>query len=319
MTLWLRDFEIKDKKIFVKTTGASLPFSFGLFFEALSWFPFYGMEKWRKLRRTTDNSPILTLAFTPITPRPWYMLWVSAHRADIGLTNNLRQADAIVFFEDQTQSTPPDIPKSCAYKSINFACTDISKSKVATAFQDVFGYALGVDPTVYRGPMAAKSEINGLHDGQVVNGPRQAIDGTAYQKLIDNTDAGGFVEDLRCPVVQGEMAVLYVKKRPITKRFANFNTSVILQNPKNRLSIHERGQITRFCAAMGLEWGSLDVLRDQQDGKIYIVDVNKTEMGPPISLSLRDKNTATTILTKQLLALIQYKKSQNPNIAKPPS
>ena len=55
---------------------------------------------------------------------------------------------------------------------------------------------------------------------------------------------------------------------------------------------------------MHLDWGGMDVLRDKGDGRIYVVDVNKTDMGPPIALSIADKSKSVAILTKQLLKLI---------------
>jgi hypothetical protein len=42
--------------------------------------------------------------------------------------------------------------------------------------------------------------------------------------------------------------------------------------------------------------GRWDVLRDRNDGKLYIVDANKTDMGPPIGLNLQDKIKATYML-----------------------
>jgi hypothetical protein len=38
------------------------------------------------------------------------------------------------------------------------------------------------------------------------------------------------------------------------------------------------------------------VLRDRTDGKLYIVDANKTDMGPPIALNLADKVKATRMM-----------------------
>ena len=53
-----------------------------------------------------------------------------------------------------------------------------------------------------------------------------------------------------------------------------------------------------FCREIGLEWGGVDVLRDRNDGKLYIVDANKTDMGPPIALNLADKIVATRMLAR---------------------
>lgn len=43
---------------------------------------------------------------------------------------------------------------------------------------------------------------------------------------------------------------------------------------------------------MGLDWGELDILRNKDDGRAYIVDVNNTPAGPPNHLSKEDKERA---------------------------
>lgn len=179
-------------------------------------------------------------------------------------------------------------------------------------FEQIFGYALAVDPETYSGPIAVKSEINGAHDGYEAQAPLTRTEGKVYQRLINNTVDGKWAEDLRCPVIDGEIELIFVKRRPLSNRFANTNANVILHSPDDLLSNEERKKIKQFAAAMGLDWGGMDVLRNKEDGKIYIVDVNKTDMGPPIALSLKDKNTATKILTKQFIKLIHSKIKRNP-------
>ena len=51
-------------------------------------------------------------------------------------------------------------------------------------------------------------------------------------------------------------------------------------------------------------WGGLDILRDRDDGRLYIVDVNKTDLGPVISLSWRDKVRSMRRLAIALEALV---------------
>jgi hypothetical protein len=55
---------------------------------------------------------------------------------------------------------------------------------------------------------------------------------------------------------------------------------------------------------MALDFGGLDVLRDREDGRIYIVDVNKTDMGPPSALTAKDKLTAMRGLAQAFAALV---------------
>ena len=64
-------------------------------------------------------------------------------------------------------------------------------------------------------------------------------------------------------------------------------------------------QISAFTREIGLDWGGVDVLRDRSDGKLYIVDANKTDMGPPIGLNLPDKIVATRMLANAFRAFVR--------------
>jgi hypothetical protein len=57
-------------------------------------------------------------------------------------------------------------------------------------------------------------------------------------------------------------------------------------------------RIREFARLLGLDWGGLDVLRDRAEGRLYIVDANKTDMGPPTALPLADKLAATRLLAR---------------------
>ena len=68
--------------------------------------------------------------------------------------------------------------------------------------------------------------------------------------------------------------------------------------------VAELDRIEAFTRRMGLDWGGLDILRDRDDGRLYIVDVNKTDLGPVISLSWRDKVRSMRRLAIALEALV---------------
>jgi len=308
MPSWFSDFEIKNKVIRVKSTGVELPLNGEIIWEALSWLPFFFTERTRRLGSVFSRRKRLKIAYSPVVPRPWYLLPVLANRARMKRTGDFARADAVFYFEDQTVVEPPQVPAG-SKKAFNFGCHDISKSKVGEVFKQVFGYDLAVDPRTYKGKIAVKSEINGAHDGYAAIAPlppeHPYNPKLVYQRLIDNTVDDKWAEDMRCPITGGDIDIIFVKRRPLKSRFANLNSSVTLQSPDELLSTEERANIKKFAAAMGLDWGGMDILRNKEDGKIYIVDVNKTDMGPPIALSMKDKSKATAILTKQLLKLIQ--------------
>ncbi len=307
MPSWLNDFEIKGRSITVKATGARLQLDRETIGEFFAWLPFYLSEALRRGLSALLPKQRLKLAYYPVAPRPWYLLSVTARRAGTKTVRDYARADAVFYFEDKTKTPPPQLPGAATVsaKLFNFGCYDISKSRVGEVFEQVFGYPITVDPQTYKGLIAVKSEKNGAHDGYVAEGPLPRKPGWVYQRLVDSSVEGKWGEDLRCPIIGGDIPLIFIKRRPLTKRFANVNTSVTLQTVDDLLSKDEQDGLKRFAAAMGLDCGGMDVLRDKHNGKIYVVDVNKTDMGPPTSLPFKDKNKATKILAARLLRLIQ--------------
>lgn len=295
---WWRDFQFDGATVQVRKTGARIRVEPGVIAETLSWMVFHGRIELERLSIRADGPRIW---FAPDTPRPWYLIWPVAQLAGLRLTTSPETADIGFCFEDLTEV---DTPKARHLPLLNGRCVDTSKTHVAQVFETVSGRALAVDPTSWHDEMVAKSELNGAHDGRILIGPHAAEPGVSYQKLIDNLADDGCVEDLRCPTVGGQIDVVFLKRRPVNDRFANHNTEVRMLNPDEVFTPEERGLISEFCKQMGLDWGGLDVLRDRKTGEIWIVDVNKTDMGPPIALPLADKLTATRKLSQALRSLI---------------
>jgi hypothetical protein len=147
-----------------------------------------------------------------------------------------------------------------------------------------------------------KGEANGIHDGAVVTRPCHPKPGKVYQHLVDNRGTDGLVEDLRTPTVGGKPVCVYVKRRDLRHRFSNDNSECWLRTVDETFSAAEITSIERFCAILKLDWGGLDILRDATSGLIYIVDANRTDMGPPIALPLADKIKST----RQLAGALQH-------------
>lgn len=170
-------------------------------------------------------------------------------------------------------------------------------------FGEVFGYPLALDPAVWVGNAVEKSEANGAHDGRVVACPRAAVPGKTYQRVIDTVRADGFAYDLRTHCVGGKPVVVWIKRRNPAARFAPPSLGVTRHTPEAVFGANERALIGAFARAMRADWCGLDILRDA-DGRIYVVDVNKTDAGPINALSLADKLTSTAILARALLAMV---------------
>jgi hypothetical protein len=295
--LWWRDFEFQDGIVTVKKTGARLPLEPGLIGEVLAWFPFYfTVEGWR-LKAAAQAGP--RIWFTPDRPRPWYLIWSVLHAAGARIADSPADADAVFVFDDCTTCTPIPVPPGA--RVINRDCQSIAKSHVARVFEQCFGYSLAIDPEGWSGPMVEKSEINGAHDGRIIQGPCIAKPGHVYQRVINNSVGNGLVEDLRCPTMAGRIPLVLRKRRRVEHRFLNSNDEVDYAETSSVLTAAEQDQLARFTQAMKLDWGGLDVLRDREDGRLYVVDVNKTDMGPPIAMRLTDKVEVTRRLAEAFL------------------
>ena len=301
---WYDDFELRNRGVFVKTAGTIIPFRFWVAQDVLTGAPFFLYTKLKQLMNVFTSEKLLRVYFTPHVPRPWYFVWAVAAFAKVRITPDKDEADAVFYFDDKTYLEYKQVFTPPLTKHINLNCIDISKSRVAKANQTVFNYSLAVNPETYQGKIVRKSETNAAHDGVILDGPVKREEGFSYQRLIDNTD-GKHVVDLRCPTVGGEVEVVIIKKRPVKSRFANTNSKATYMMPNKVFSGLELALIKEYCLEMNLDWGSLDILRDNQTKEIYIVDVNKTEMGPPLVMKLKDKIHVTEILAKQLRAYIE--------------
>jgi hypothetical protein len=300
---WTSDFTLQGRTLRVKKTGALVPLDPAVAAEAASWFAVYlAIKAKAALNRLAAPGPAVW--FAPDRPRPWYLIWAAATWNGVRIARSPDEAVASFYFEDATCAPPPRAWHSRAF---NFGCADISKGRVAQVFEEVFGYPLALDPTRGCGPCVEKGEANGVHDGRLVERPlRAARPGKVYQRLVDNV-RDGLAEDLRTPFVNGRPVVVFVKRRPARDRFANHNATVALRRPEDVFTAREIARLSAFSGAMRLDWGGMDILRDRATGRIYVVDVNKTDMGPPIALPLTHKLAAVARLGAALRAMIEEK------------
>jgi hypothetical protein len=301
--VWLKDFEFGLTGLTVRKTGARVPYSPSVLKQVYAWFAFFFSAQ-----RITPLTPSFTITFAPERARPWYLIWAVARAAGAKYTKDAAHADVVMHFEDATYS-PNDAPTRLqrGAKLVNFGCTDVSKTNVSRASGAAFGRPLAIDPTTHVGPAVEKSEINAAHDGRIVQCPTRPIPGRVYQRVIDNRMVANpdLVEDLRTCTVGGKPVCVFIKRRQVTKRFLNTNTEVLLRRPEEVFSPEEVAQIGAFTREIGLDWGGVDVLRDRADGNLYIVDANKTDMGPPIGLNLADKLVATRQLANAFRAFVR--------------
>lgn len=166
----------------------------------------------------------------------------------------------------------------------NIDCTDISKRHVDAVQRTIFGHGAEVDPRTWHGRCAVKTDENARGRGGVVDCPIDDPDPRmVYQRLIPCTEEDRTV-NYRVPVIAGTLPLCYALDRaPIVVHLKTEATACRLVETTDLFSEDEQRKILAFCDALGLDFGELDVLRDDADGRLYIIDANKTPAGMGIA------------------------------------
>jgi hypothetical protein len=283
---WFSDLQFHwDASLTVRKTGVRITLKELTAGELRKFFVYLGLLLVQAAGVRLSGRKRYRVWFTPDRPRPWYVVWSAATLANVKFVRSAEEADAVFYFEDVTVGAPPWI---AGRRVLNASVIDISKSRVAEAFGRIAGYDLKLDPTAHRGQAVEKNELNGKHDGRLVDCPTAAAPGKSYQRFIDSSD-GVTAFDYRTTIINRRPRFVLVKTKPATERFSIHNTTVTFHELGEVFSDAETNLICRFAEEMQLDWGAFDVLRDRASGKIYVVDVNKTDTGPAVDLSLRDR------------------------------
>jgi hypothetical protein len=234
-----------------------------------------------------------TLTFYPRRPQPRAQIVGMLATLGIRIGHDLASRGAQIAWDTRTWLAEPDL-RSLAHNAINRACRDTSKSRVDALWADIAGYSLSVNPLVTAGPLVVKSEKNAAHDGRVVIGPlRRLRPGVVYQRFVDGTVGNIFLQT-RPALVGGRMPVVLEIHMPIPHWHADAVLELV-RGPADLYSPTEADQILAFAAAIGLEYGELDVLRDTQSGRLYVVDANPTPVRPHF-LAPGDEALATRLM-----------------------
>ena len=254
----------------------------------------------------TAVAPRRTILCYPEQPQTYSVLYRLCAVSGYKITGNPSgRYDAAFFWEAATRSDAEPFENEAA--AINRLCTDISKQRVGLVFESVFGYQLRVDPTRYEGVVVKKSDKNSTHDGEIIECPISEADidpGYVYQKAIDNRREGeeSFYE-YRVPIFGPTIPVVYLKSRPADAQFKAFDGAEVVE-PSEVLSREERDQLLMFAREFEMDYGELDVLRDRSDGRIYVVDANKTPSGPQAGFRPEQQGPALQSLRPAFEALL---------------
>lgn len=229
-----------------------------------------------------------TIFIYPHYPSSGSTIYKLAHYLNYNITNHYSPSAHVIFYwEYLTFRKEFEFLQSLQNENIiNFYSRNIGKIFVDKAFSEIFGYSTIVNPALFHGKCVKKNDINAKHDGEIISCPiNSAEQGYIYQILINNETSNQQVMDIRVPVVGEVLDFIYLKYRNISERFTNSTSYTLMKPSMEVFSQQEISLINNFCKKIQLDYGELDILRNRDDGKIYIVDVNNTPQGPPTNIA----------------------------------
>jgi hypothetical protein len=189
---------------------------------------------------------------------------------------------------------------------LNFFLVNTSKDFVARSMEEHFGYTFKINPRTFNGYCIAKHNGNGTKSCFFLKCPINADEvfhDHCYQKIINysNKSDSSTLYELRIPIFKNIIPFTFFKTRNKGLRFTSKNRSMEIVPATAHLSEQECQDIIMYCRRIGLEYGEIDILRSDDDGKIYIIDVNNTPWWPPNKLGDIDRNIALNMMWNALI------------------
>ena len=158
---------------------------------------------------------------------------------------------------------------------------DVSKECVDRVFQSVFGYSSLINPETHRGNCVKKTNTQAVHDGVMQMCPCKAEPKFIYQRIIDSRLTNEKVYDLRTIIVNRKIVQVTMLVKGVEGCFgrtkAGNKVSVFTcqtLDPNKCYSKEEIGLIETFAEKFGCDLAHLDIVRNNYDGKLFILDVN---------------------------------------------
>jgi hypothetical protein len=233
------------------------------------------------------------ILFYPEYPHKKTVLFKICREAGYHITTRPdRPCDLAIAWENVTwRKEYPELDRIAEHQRVlNLTCRDISKSHLGEVFDRIFGYPLTVDPTTFAGECVKKNDRNASKSGEIVHCPiGEREEGFAYHKLVRSDCGDGLLEEIRVPVIDAEIPMVFIKHKAADDRFRTNWLDVTEMVTEEVFSEEEITLIGDFCRAFDLDYGEIDVLRDIGDGRIYIVDANSTPWGPPRDMPERHR------------------------------
>lgn len=176
---------------------------------------------------------------------------------------------------------------------INENCHDLSKANLEKIHVEIFGYGTFAENQRF---CMRKKDHQGAHDGIIIRN-NKPDEGYIHQKIIDTRSDFKYegvylLHDIRVPIFGNEIPFLIIKYKIPEFIVADNCVVCTMVEVMDWFNDNEVSQIKAFAKKICLDYGELDILRDNCDGRIYITDAGKT---PGNSLFKKIKNPEKVI------------------------
>jgi len=106
-------------------------------------------------------------------------------------------------------------------------------------------------------------------------------EGYVYQRFIEAIDDSGMLVDMRISIIGKDIPVVRTRFWGFDGRHLRSDCrTAIVQAASDVLSPAEAGLLLELVGRLGVDFGEVDALRDPVDGRLYVVDLNRTPTGP---------------------------------------
>jgi len=216
-----------------------------------------------------------------------------------------KEASISIAWENETYKKRIEKGKDILKNAWNSNCIDIGKTYTDEIFEKVFGYSTRLYPKTHRGKILEKNELNGHHEARILKGPiKNPKEGYIYQMVINNNVRRYYFEDIRIAYIKGNIPFCYLTYRLKGKRFSTKKFNATLAKPSDVLSQIEIKKVDQFCREMKVDFAEIDTLRDRDDNKLYLIDVNPTAYGPATGLNYENKIKALKMYQEEIIGIL---------------
>ena len=265
-------------------------------------------------KRFYNKRKQISILFYPDEPRPFHEIYRLCHLLGYKKTNDLNAHYDIAFNWQDTTFRAHDgnlARLAKKMKIVNINCRDISKKRVDAVFKEVFGYSVAINPLTFSGECLKKSDSNARDTEAIIRCPLNTMEeGSVYQRLINNIIDKKLVQEIAVPFFGGSIPFAYLRYKLLDNRFDNCSLKVEITEFEKMVSQEEKEKIIIFCKKIGLDYGELDMIRDIDDKRLYIIDVNSTPIGPIGYISPCQRSAALKKIAENFEKVFDYGKSE---------